>query len=367
MSYFGGPKIAPNYDDRGPAVVVCSVILLVIPSIAVTVRLWSRAVASHAKFWYDDLLLLLTLLFSSLFIIMNLWGVSLGFGKHTWMIPMTNLKPTLLMQHLQITFYACAIWMMRLSALALYARIFRVRGITRTLLWVMAAMITSFWVATMVVPWMNCDPVAKTLDPFVLGTCKNQTTWFLASGAINVIFDFMILLFPIPLVWKLQLRLKKKLFVCLVFVLGYASAFLSLTRLILIAKKPLILSASPGTDPSWDTVPIAYVSMLEAPTGILALCGPSINQIVQRAKNFGWRSLLTTKQYATNAIDTPRHEFNKVSGGANGYNASENSAVQLGSKRANSNVEESSLRKERSTEVMDVEMVGLKHRGADFV
>ncbi|KAL9600522.1 MAG: hypothetical protein Q9179_003186 [Wetmoreana sp. 5 TL-2023] len=61
---------------------------------------------------------------------------------------------------------------------------------------------------------------------------------------------------------------------------------------------------------SWNTVPLLYVTSLESPFGIVALCGPPINQFFRRAHSFGWRSLLTTKKYASTS--DPAANFEKL-------------------------------------------------------
>jgi hypothetical protein len=51
-----------------------------------------------------------------------------------------------------------------------------------------------------------------------------------------------------------------------------------------------------------DTVPLQIVSMLEAPLAIIALSGPPINQIMRRAKLFGWHSLFSTAREPSRSI-----------------------------------------------------------------
>ena len=43
--------------------------------------------------------------------------------------------------------------------------------------------------------------------------------------------------------------------------------------------------------------------MLEAPFAILALCGPSVNQLAQRTLQFGVSSLFSSKQYGPPLLD----------------------------------------------------------------
>ena len=213
---------APNYSDRGPNIVACATVLLVVPTLAVFIRLWSRVVVSRIRFWWDDYSLLGTLICSNINLATVIWGVSLGLGKHSWMIPLENLKPMLMSEHLQTTFYALATFLMRLSALTLYARIFRIENATKMFLWGLGGIVTAWWVCMMVVPWTNCHPLAKTLDTTIPGHCSVRIKWYYGSGAINFVLDVILLLTPMPMVWRLKMKRRKKIFVTFALVLGYA-------------------------------------------------------------------------------------------------------------------------------------------------
>ncbi|MCJ1460113.1 hypothetical protein MMC28_010492 [Mycoblastus sanguinarius] len=139
---------------------------------------------------------------------------------------------------------------------------------------------------------------------------------------------------------------------------------MALTRLILIVQKPIILSSAPGSDPSWDTVPLLYVTSLEAPFGIVALCGPPINQFFHRLHSFGWRSLLTTKKYSSDV--TPLGNVNKPlsldrSNRKNGSNWMDGSSLDT----EETAVTDSQMQIRRE-DTIDVELQALKHQGAGF-
>lgn len=153
----GAPSLTlhePNYDTRGPNLLVCSVVLLVIPSITVLVRFWSRAVTSAGlrNLWWDDYMLLATLLFSHLYLAFNIWGIALGLGKHAWMVPIANAAPSFLQQRVSLVWYFTVITLTKLSALTFYARVFRVSTTFRYIVWGLAGIITAFWVGITIEP-----------------------------------------------------------------------------------------------------------------------------------------------------------------------------------------------------------------------
>lgn len=59
-----------------------------------------------------------------------------------------------------------------------------------------------------------------------------------------------------------------------------------------------------------NLIPILYLSMLESPFALFALCGPPWYQLLQRYAQFGFRSLFSTRQYLTPLADDSYHGRN---------------------------------------------------------
>lgn len=318
MSAAPGAQVPPpDYSNRGPAIVGCATVLIIVPTIAVAIRLWSRVVAAAVQLWWDDWAILVTLLFSHLFLATNIWWTTLGLGQHSWMIPATEIRLNDVANHVALIWYETVISLIKISALTLYARVFNSKRSFRITLWALGALITIWWIVLLVVPWTFCHPARKTIDPLIKGTCREGSSWYLATALINALLDMVILILPMPLIWKLRINFRKKILVSVAFVFGYSSAFLSFARFIIIARRPEILGLT-NADPSWDLVPVLYISMMEAPFAIIALCGPAINQLVQRTVQFGFGSLLHTKKYPTPLLDAaaqsrnPDQKFSKL-------------------------------------------------------
>ncbi|PHH89662.1 hypothetical protein CDD83_5580 [Cordyceps sp. RAO-2017] len=293
----------PNYDNQGPGLVACAAVAMAASTVAVGLRFWSRAVAASSLiFWWDDWAMLLTLALSHAFLALNAYWTSIGLGRHAWMIPLDHLAPNAAANVAGLTLYGSCVCLVKLSALLLYARIFKrsSRAFVAALAAV-AALVVVWWAVAAVVPWSFCRPWRKNVEPLVPGECHPQKAWFTASAFINAALDLLVLLLPMPAVWRLQMTARKRLSVMFIFLLGYSSAFLSFARFILIVRNPNMLAADgPTADPSWNLVPLLYLSMLEAPLAIFALCAPSINQLLARAIKYrSLASLFTTSPHPT--------------------------------------------------------------------
>ena len=75
--------------------------------------------------------------------------------------------------------------------------------------------------------------------------------------------------------------------------------------------------------------------MLEAPFAILALCGPSVNQLAQRTLQFGVSSLFSSKQYGPPLLDRqeqkrwPNKKFTNLSDQSDQEGSNNNSIKKL--------------------------------------
>lgn len=218
-----GSAAVVRTDDRASEVIAVAIVGITVSTIAVVLRFWSRAFTAKLSFWWDDWLLLATALFSHAFQSLGIAWTRFGLGKHIESVSFADILPGTYMSHASITLYAVCIWLIKLSALLFFARIFNRAVAFRRSLWALGACVTAWAVCTIIVPWFNCAPVRKTLDPFGPGVCFDRMSWYLASAFINAFLDLTILLLPMPMIWRLQMSRQKKISVTLVFVLGYWS------------------------------------------------------------------------------------------------------------------------------------------------
>ena len=67
-----------------------------------------------------------------------------------------------------------------------------------------------------------CTPREKIWNPLMTsGHCFEGDASYKASGVFNVLSDFAILILPMPILWNLQMSLKKKLLTTGVFATGF--------------------------------------------------------------------------------------------------------------------------------------------------
>jgi nitrate reductase gamma subunit len=96
---------------------------------------------------------------------------------------------------------------------------------------------TIYYVVMMVLKILICRPISMFWDKDVQGQCFNQRILILTDNVISVVSDVMILLLPCPMTKSLNMKLKAKIKVAVVFGVGGLACVFSLARLVFIIKE----------------------------------------------------------------------------------------------------------------------------------
>ena len=113
-----------------------------------------------------------------------------------------------------------AIMAIKFSILYLYHRIFFVvRSFTITL-WAVGIFIICYCIMQSFASIFQCMPIYSNWEVGVEHYCINVDLGATILAALNVLTDFVILILPMPLLYKLQKPLKQKLQIMGIFLLG---------------------------------------------------------------------------------------------------------------------------------------------------
>ena len=154
---------------------------------------------------------------------LELYWVHIGFGRHLEDVLASGTTA----RQIDIVLFATdfpyntGITLVKVSALFFYARVFRVSQIFRTCLWATGALVVSWWITFDILAICTCNPPRKQWDTEIAGHCLDSYKTFVAAATPNVIIDVIILVLPLPMLWKLQVSLRRKLALVGAFILGY--------------------------------------------------------------------------------------------------------------------------------------------------
>lgn len=88
------------------------------------------------------------------------------------------------------------------------------------LLWGVGGFVVAFTTANILIILFGCNPIQAGFNPFIKAKCINYDATILTFACLTTTTDFVILLLPLPLVWKLHLPWTRKFQLTFVFLLG---------------------------------------------------------------------------------------------------------------------------------------------------
>ena len=122
-----------------------------------------------------------------------------------------------------------------------------------------------YMIALCLALFFQCQPIAKSWNPLLKGQCLNQEDLFLWNSILNVFADFLVLILPIPMLRKLQVGMRQKWIIALLFGVG------SLTCIVSVVRTYYVSLLFGTTDTSWKLP--TPTSLVVVETNLSVICG----------------------------------------------------------------------------------------------
>ncbi|ODH14526.1 hypothetical protein ACO22_06567 [Paracoccidioides brasiliensis] len=218
------------------AVLGVAIAFSITPVLAVSLRLLARRIA-HRVLDASDYCIIAACIFSVTLESVSITGViqcGIGYGHTTKVLMEYGMEPITKLLKLLIPLqflWALSLSFCKVSILLLYARVFAVPIV----IWVgrgAMVFIISWAIATIVAGCLICRPFAFNWDQTIPGgKCSDQVLSFTITGVFNLVTDVLVLLLPLPYLFKLQMQLYKKLVLMGVFSIGLLTCVVSAIRI----------------------------------------------------------------------------------------------------------------------------------------
>lgn len=151
---------------------------------------------------------------------LGIYWVSIGLGKHIENVPQPHSQIALVL-FITNFIYNTSLSLVKLSVLMFYVRIFQTVKLYRMALWIVGFVIVGWWIAIDFVALLSCIPVQKAWNSKVPGHCLDSPHTFLGATITNIIADLLLLIVPIPMLWRLHIGTRRKIGLLVVFIAGY--------------------------------------------------------------------------------------------------------------------------------------------------
>ncbi|KAJ5466908.1 hypothetical protein N7475_004660 [Penicillium sp. IBT 31633x] len=273
---FGPPPPGINLEDdrifQDNAVVASICVLAAITVISrFIVRIYVQGVRPEVDDWFigASVVLLIALLSATLY------GGLFGFGRHVWC---TTLEDMVVMKKTLFAYliiYLAELLFIKCSILMFYRRIFGMNWMISACLFIAY----SWAIGSMIAALCACHPVSyfwnEAIDPQSGWYRYNFYYYYIGNAAANVVTDVLILLIPIPIVWKLHMRTTQKIGVCGVLLLGGFVCVASGIRIHYLT----FLDGNP--DITWTLSDVSVWSTVEPCIGIICACLPVLQPVLR--------------------------------------------------------------------------------------
>ncbi|KAH9897411.1 hypothetical protein F4778DRAFT_743489 [Xylariomycetidae sp. FL2044] len=221
------PGQISNFDDppvkngiAHAALAVC----LTLTTLAVMTRVCSRVfVIKSTKF--EDYLALAGYCLYVGYCYLNYWHIfNYGFFVHQWDVRNRDMAPIFYRIYVGANLYGVCICCIKVSILREWSRIFVPRPARNTFWWIchiLLALNVCYYVAGTFLANLQCTPREFIWDKTRAGGhCIESKYADVTAGIVNLVSDVLILLLPQKVIWKLQMPLKQKLGVSVIFAMG---------------------------------------------------------------------------------------------------------------------------------------------------
>ncbi|KAF2801642.1 uncharacterized protein BDZ99DRAFT_528115 [Mytilinidion resinicola] len=185
-------------------------------------RLYTRGCITK-KFGWDDLAIVLAMVFSIAFFALCVVCMNYGFGRHMWDTPATAMNMYLKLLIGIVITYIWSPMLTKFSILILYHRVNPNKWF-RICVYIIAFIITAYSLATIFIVGAGCQPTDASN-----GNCLNQLA--LWQAILNIVTDFAMMVMPLPMLYKLQMPLLQKMVLGFVFMVGSSVVFTSIVRI----------------------------------------------------------------------------------------------------------------------------------------
>ncbi|KAI1177724.1 hypothetical protein F4777DRAFT_576802 [Nemania sp. FL0916] len=296
-------------NTHGQVEVSVEAALLGLVYISLGLRIWSRSI-QRARYQLNDwLIFVATFLMSVRNAVEIVFVVKCGVGLHMpEVIAIGGAGIVVLLNQLLyvldllfVTIIAAA----KVSILHFYSVIFPQRSFLYSVYATMGLCL-SFWFAAIFAAAFHCIPARKKWYPEVPGHCGDDVKLYLALASIDFVLDIVILILPLPILWRLQLPLGKKFGLTLVFGLGLAIIIITAVRFKFFFAVDL-------ADVTYTIVPQGVLSALVPLLGIvnanLPVMQPALKKIFGRVGMF-----MSVKQASSTSRSgaSRKHEFERL-------------------------------------------------------
>ncbi|TGJ84619.1 hypothetical protein E0Z10_g4159 [Xylaria hypoxylon] len=274
------PGVVPNFDNPpnwNHWGILTNILCLFITLLVIGLRAYAKIICVR-KLHIEDYLIVPALATYAGSVYCDFWMIKDdGLFVHQWDIQLKHLGRIIYILHVGSNLCAVTIMILKASILLEWIRIFVPLGSHNRLYWTIMIVLvlhTLFYIGWIILENLTCEPYSKIWDVTVVGgSCIDIKKTYIMAAAVNLLADFIILALPQWTIFTLQMTLKKKMGVFLVFAIGLLACISAAIRL------HVSVSFYPSSDIVFAQAGLYLWALAEMTCLFLVFCVPAIPRV----------------------------------------------------------------------------------------
>ncbi|KAF2097809.1 hypothetical protein NA57DRAFT_56991 [Rhizodiscina lignyota] len=249
-------------------------------SLLLAARLYSRWTKAAGKFGFDDILIVCAWIFGIAFSALAIWGVLVaGFDRHVWDVPPITAERGALSAWLSEFFFTFSTVFSKMSILVFHRRLVS-RTSNKYMKWaIYAAMGFTIVYLLSFVAFLTfiCSPTNASWKSLNISynepyKCAYRGIFDPMWGIVSVVSDVYAIVLPEILVKRLQIKLRQKLILAVLFGCGISTVATGIARSVFLRR----LSTDPLRDLTWIAFDTYIFTVPECHLAIICASAPAL-------------------------------------------------------------------------------------------
>ncbi|KAJ5190730.1 uncharacterized protein N7498_009715 [Penicillium cinerascens] len=269
------------HDDKGPKILAVLWTLTGLTAVMVGARMFIR-LRMLKSFGIDDYLIAISTVLSLAYCGVTTAGVSVGYGKHAKDLTQENLEMAILLNTISFLFGILSFTIPKLAVTAMITRILCPGLKQKIWLWLLVGTAAAVSCICIIILFTMCDPPEALWNVHLAmtggATCRN--VWILIdyaifTGALSAFVDLYLAFYPVTVLMKLQMSLRKRIALCAAMGLG------SIACAMAIIKSTQLNGLADKSDYTYGTADLVMWTNIEADVVVIASCIPTLQPLLE--------------------------------------------------------------------------------------
>ncbi|KAK1141823.1 hypothetical protein N8T08_008488 [Aspergillus melleus] len=263
---------------KGPAAIDGSTLApFILGALFFIIRIGAKSLGLAGGWGWDDYTIIVSFMLGLAMYVLNIYMIRLGFGRDIWDIPFDTITKFYKCFEALAVMYKVQISLAKISVCLFLLRIFQSRSF-RYSAYILIGLNASIGITWALVDSLRCIPPhldwTGWMNEEEEGQCINFIDAVLVNCLVNIIVDTALIIMPVYEVSKLQLPLRKKLTVGLMFVMGSVLTIIAIIRVVVFWNNRW------AENETYGLYPLMHWSVIECQISVMCACLPASRALI---------------------------------------------------------------------------------------